>query len=199
MRDDNFPTPVSDPEADGLPDVADDDSTAWDDVESGRISDGPDPAALPLDRDDRPLAVDAYGTTPEEARVGESLDHKLAREVPDPALSGAGERPDVVASPVAGESFDPDAISTEVDAVDADTALDLDMAPIQPNRDSPVSLYDTGIGGGDRGANATVGRLVEPDEGIGEDTEKDAIAYDAGAAGGGASAEEAALHEIPER
>ena len=28
MRNDDYPTPVSDPEADGLPDVADDDSTA---------------------------------------------------------------------------------------------------------------------------------------------------------------------------
>ena len=54
-------------------------------------------------------------------------------------------------------------------------------------------MYDTGIGGRD----GTVGRIVEPDQGVGEDTEADAVAYDAGAAGGGATAEEAALHEIP--
>ena len=61
---DNFPEPVSDPEAEGLPDTADDDRTAYDDVDSPRIYDGPDPAALP---GDSPLAVDRYGVTPEEA------------------------------------------------------------------------------------------------------------------------------------
>jgi hypothetical protein len=40
-----------------------------------------------------------------------------------------------------------------------------------------------------------VGRLVEPDEGLGADTEPDSVAYDAGAAGGGPSAEELAVHE----
>jgi hypothetical protein len=38
------------------------------------------------------------------------------------------------------------------------------------------------------------GRLVEPDEGLESDTEKDMIAYDAGISGAGASAEEAAVH-----
>ena len=43
---DDFPRPVSDPAAEGLPETADDDSTAYDDVESSRIADGPDPAKL---------------------------------------------------------------------------------------------------------------------------------------------------------
>ena len=192
MRDDNVPRPVSDPEAQGLPGVADDDSTAFDDVDSGRIADGPDPGMLPAERDDGPLAVDRYGTTPEEARVGESLDLKLGREVRDPALDATGDRPDATPSPIEAESFDADAVGTDLDRVDEETALDL--APVQPNRDSPVSMYDTGIGG-----DGSVGRLVEPDEGTGTDVEKDAIARDVGAAGGGASAEEAALHELPER
>jgi hypothetical protein len=192
MRTDNFPNPVSDPETAGLPGTADDDSTAWDDVDTGRAADGPDPAQLPLDRDDRPLAVDRFGTTPQEAADGESLDLKLDREVPDPALQEPGARPDTVASPVAAESFDPDAVGERIDAVDGDTALD--ETPVEPNLGSPVSIYDTGVGGRD----GTVGRVVEPDQGAGEDTEKDAIAYDAGAAGGGATAEELALHEIPE-
>lgn len=191
MRTDNFPHPVSDTESVGLPGTADDDSTAWDDVDSGRVADGPDPAALPLDRDDHPLALDHFGTTAEEARDGESLDLKLDREVPDPALD-ADDRPDTTASPIAAESFDPDAVAEDLDAVDRDTALD--EAPVEPNLDSPVSMYDTGVGGRD----GTVGRIVEPDQGVGEDTEKDAIAYDAGAAGGGPSAEELALHEIPQ-
>ena len=45
---------------DGLPGTADDDSTAYDDVESEREAGGPDPAALPVDS---PLAVDRFGTT----------------------------------------------------------------------------------------------------------------------------------------
>jgi hypothetical protein len=44
MSDDTFPHPISDPEAEGLPGVADDDSSAGDDVATGRIADGPDPA-----------------------------------------------------------------------------------------------------------------------------------------------------------
>src|SRR5215211_2903482 len=110
MPTENFPDPVSDPEAAGLPGTADDDSTAWDDVDTGRAADGPDPNQLPLDRDARPLAVDQFGTTPEEAREGESLDMKLDRELPDPALQEVSERPDVTA-----ESFDPDPVGDELD------------------------------------------------------------------------------------
>lgn len=43
-----------------------------------------------LDREhspvDRPVAVNDFGTTVEETRAGESLDGRLAREVPDPTL-----------------------------------------------------------------------------------------------------------------
>lgn len=42
------------------------------------------------------------------------------------------------------------------------------------------------------------GRLVEPDEGVREDTEKDLVAEDVGIDGAGASAEEAAVHVIDE-
>jgi hypothetical protein len=188
MPDDTFPHPISDPEAEGLPGVADDDSTARDDVASGRAADGPDPAALPLDRDERPLAVDAFGTTPEEAREGESLDLKLSREVPDPALAVPETRPDAVAT--GSEAYDPDAVAIELDAVDPATSLD--NGPVDPHLDSAVSMYDTGV------ADRPVGRLVEPDEGLEEDTERDAIAYDAGSAGGGASAEELAVHPVPD-
>src|SRR6185437_5870736 len=159
MPTENFPNPVSDPEAAGLPDTADDDSTAYDDVDTGRTADGPDPAQLPLDRDAHPLAVDRFGTTPEEAREGESMDLKLARERPDPALQEVGRRPDTLASPVAVESFDPDAVGEQVDAVDRGTVLD--DAPVEPNLGSPISMYDTGVGGRD----GTVGRIVEPDQG----------------------------------
>ncbi len=42
------------------------------------------------------------------------------------------------------------------------------------------------------------GRLVAPDEGAHEDTERDALAFDVGIDGAGATAEEAAMHVIPE-
>jgi Family of unknown function (DUF5709) len=43
---------------------------------------------------------------------------------------------------------------------------------------------------------ARAGRLVGPDEGSGEDAETDAVGWDAGIDGGGASAEEAAMHVV---
>lgn len=55
---------------------------------------------------------------------------------------------------------------------------------------TPTSPYPTDEG--------EVGRLVDPDQGAYSDTEKDAVAYDVGADGGAASAEEAAMHVIPE-
>ena len=193
MREDEFPHPVSDPEAEGLPGTADDDSTAWDDVDSPRVADGADPGLLPREREDGPLAMDKYGTTPEEARIGESLERKLDREVPDPALEGAGPRADTVPSPIAVEEFDAEPAGTGLDVVDEGTALE-DQDPVDPHLDSQVSMYDTGVGAGE----GTVGRLVAPDEGLTADTEPDAVAIDVGAAGGGASAEELAMHQVPE-
>ncbi len=61
------------------------------------------------------------------------------------------------------------------------------------NPDSAVSLYDDGQL--DEDEPGRVGRLVAPDGGSGFDDEADSVAWDAGAAGGGASAEELAMHE----
>jgi hypothetical protein len=168
MRDNNFPAPVSDPEAEGLPGTADDDSSANDEVETGRWADGPSPAPLPADQ---PVAVNRYGTTAEEQRSGTPLDQRLAEEEPD---FGA----DDPADPPRDENDE------------ADEALDVEPA-YDPH--SKVSLYDRDdfddVGG-------PVGRLVEPDLGYLPDEEKDLVAFDAGAAGGGPSAEEAAMHEV---
>lgn len=43
-------------------------------------------------------------------------------------------------------------------------------------------------------ADQRTGRLVQPDEGLGEDTDKQELAMDVGIDGAGASAEEAAMH-----
>jgi hypothetical protein len=50
----------------------------------------------------------------------------------------------------------------------------------------------------DQVGDARSGRLVAPDEGVGEDTDQAPLAFDAGIDGGGASAEEAAMHVVPE-
>ncbi|GAA0910811.1 hypothetical protein [Virgisporangium aurantiacum] len=169
QRGDNYPHAVSDPEAEGLPGYADDDSVADERRESGRIADGPDPAALPSDT---PLAVDRYGTTAEEARLGEPLDYKLAQEQPEHHRTGPN-------------TDEGDALTDDVDNL-----RDASIAPIQPNPDSPVSMYDVpGELDADRGA--PVGRLMENGD--------DLAAFDAGAAGGGPTAEEAAIHEVRER
>jgi uncharacterized protein DUF5709 len=177
MREDNYPHPVSEPAAEGLPDYADDDSKAYDEVLSPRIADGPQPAPLPADH---PTGADRYGTTPEEARHGESLDYKLAREEPDdrpkPALADEGN-----------------ALTDAVDEPDPDTAMVLAQVPVDGNDHSPVSLLEGEDEQMDPGR--PVGRIVEPDEGAHPDEEADAIAYDAGAAGGGPTAEESAMHE----
>jgi hypothetical protein len=169
MRQDDFPHPVSDPAASGLPEYADDDSAANLDAPSTREADGPDPAPLPPDREDGPLALDEYGTTAEEQRHGEPLDDRLAREEPDVAA----------ATPDGAPRGRPD------DLVDADV-------PHEWNQPDPAATS----GSEPDSTGGTVGRLVQPDEGTHADTEPDEVARDAGAAGGGASAEEAAMHEV---
>ncbi|MEV0124687.1 DUF5709 domain-containing protein [Streptomyces sp. NPDC050703] len=103
---------------------------------------------------EKPLGVEKTGTTAREQHEGETLDERLAQEVPDtepPAGDGVGDLPGGE-----GEPVDPEA--------------------------------------GDRRA----GRLVAPDEGARTDTTKEVVATDEGIDGGAASAEEAAVHVVPE-
>ncbi|GLY03480.1 MULTISPECIES: DUF5709 domain-containing protein [Actinoplanes] len=178
MRDNDYPAEVSDPEAAGLPDTADDDSTAYDEVNSSRWADGADPSAL---AGTGPGGANRFGETPEEARQGESLDRRLRQE-----------EPDFGAEPALPPVRDPD--DETVDDPEQ-RRIDRDVWGESPTSDpnSPVSLYDDGQL--DEDDPELVGRLVAPDEGSGYDEERDSVAYDAGAAGGGASAEELAMHE----
>ncbi|MER7840697.1 DUF5709 domain-containing protein [Streptomyces sp. NPDC096040] len=103
---------------------------------------------------ERPWAVEHTGVTAAEGRRGETLDERLAEEVPDTAdLEGDG----------IGDAWDTDG-----------------------------ELLDDEVGDG------RAGRLVAPDEGAHENTETDLFASDRGLDGAGASAEEAAMHVIPE-
>lgn len=184
MRDDDYPTPLSDPEAEGLPGTADDDSGARDEVLTGREADGVDPFALPADQ---PVAVDHFGNTAQEQLEGESLDYKIGRERLEPP----------VVHPLAGPADPSLALEADSEAAASQAQLDADVMGDGPTSDpnSPVSIYDHGNLGAATGGK--VGRLVEPDEGALTDDERDSIAFDAGVSGGGATAEELAVHETP--
>lgn len=108
--------------------------------------------AEPLDEGYSPpekwSAAQGFGNTPLEEEVGETLDQRLAQEVPEPD-------PYVAAA-------------TETEDVEGEV--------------------------GDERA----GRLVAPDEGVRTDVEKDVVAEDIGIDGAGSSAEEAAVHVIPD-
>ncbi|MBJ7357958.1 DUF5709 domain-containing protein [Nocardioides sp.] len=66
-----------------------------------------------------------------------------------------------------------------------------------PYVDAEAHADDEDLDDGEVGAERA-GRLVDPDEGLGEDTEKDLIGMDVGIDGAAASAEEAAVHVIPD-
>ncbi len=140
-----------------------------------------DPEAMPMDRGleagDRPAAAERFGTTPAEEREGQDLDHRLAEEEPD--LDAHDPIDDIVAD-------NPDVFPTRPTSEAGEfEALGEDVAP-----------EDLAVTGDD--SPAGVGRIVEPDEGARTDDEKDVVAYDVGRDGGDLSAEEAAMHVIPE-
>lgn len=117
---------------------------------------------------ERPREAESFGITAEEQRQGESLDQRLREEMPD----DPSDEHDPRATPTTADDErvggdDPDAISVEDDF-----------------------LGDPEVG------DERAGRLVEPDEGVREDTDSDLVADDEGFAGGAASAEEAAVHVI---
>ncbi len=185
----DYPRPMSDPEAEGLPATADDNSTAY-----GSQPTGPDEAPLPTDR---PQGIDRFGTTPGEARRGEPLSQRLAEEEPDVAADDVPADQGLAAEEEVGATggVEPAGPGAAAEAVGAPGRSDVGESlesPVEPNTDSAVSMYDR------PGVDEHVGRLVAPDQGAGTDAEPDEVATDAGAAGGGPSAEEAAIHEEPQ-
>jgi hypothetical protein len=168
---------ISDPEAEGLPASADDDSSA--DIEDRAEADGRDPAALPADH---AIAVEDFGTTAEEQRQGESLDGRLKRERPDLRVDDPARGPEPLSDAI-------DDLPLDAPYETDDPRLNAILEGEDPALDSLVSVYD-------RMPEAhTAGRLVEPDEGTGIDDESELYAEDRGPAGGGLSAEERAVHE----
>lgn len=94
-----------------------------------------------------------------------------------------------------GESIERRLAHEEPDPANAieDPLVDWDMM----GSDDPdaVSADDDFLGDGEVG-DRRCGRLMAPDEGAHEDTEPDMVADDVGIDGGGASAEEAAMHIV---
>lgn len=113
---------------------------------------------------EKPLGIDRFGTTNAEEEAGESLDQRLAQEVPDPNLAS-----DLEASP-----------------------SDFNVDSVDNNRIEDEDLRYSEVG------EERAGRLVDPDEGLGADLEKDLLGTDVGIDEGAASAEEAAVHIIPD-
>jgi len=108
-----------------------------------------------------------YGTTASEQEQGESLEQRIRQEEPDPG--------------------------TAYGAPDNEGGLDVDPRE-RVGGDDPDSIAaeDDFVGDAEVG-DARAGELVEPDEGVREDTEKD---LDASEAGPGDGPEDSAMHVI---
>jgi hypothetical protein len=74
-----------------------------------------------------------------------------------------------------------------------DERLDDEVPEPDPYAPQEEEILDDGEVGEER-----AGRLVEPNEGIGPDVESDLVGMDVGIDGGAASAEEAAVHIVPD-
>ena len=132
------------------------------------------PGDDPLDRGvvppERWSAGVRFGTTGAEQTEGESLDQLLAEEEPDDTLDETEDEEDKY-----GDERLED-IAGDEDAGDEDVdGLLLDDGP-----------------------DPRAGRLVQEDEGAHPDEEEDLVASDVGIDGGGATAEEAAMHVVEE-
>ena len=151
------------------------------DLEDYEVKDSTDtldgaPGDDPLDRGvvppERWSAGIRYGVTAEEQSEGESLDQLLAEEEPDDTLD------DLEAE-------------EEEEEDEEDEAGDFDEDDDAGDEDVEGLLLDDG-------PDPRAGRLVAEDEGAHPDEEEDLVATDVGIDGGGATAEEAAIHIVDE-
>jgi hypothetical protein len=113
-----------------------------------------------------------YGTTEEEQAEGESLDQLLAEEEPDDTLELTEDE-------------------LEEDEEDEEDVEEYEAEDDAGDEDVDGLLLDDG-------PDPRAGRLVAEDEGAHPDEEEDLVATDVGIDGGGATAEEAAMHVVEE-
>ncbi len=128
-----------------------------------------------VDDEDQPSNIDGLA----DPDVEDELDRGYSPPESYSAGQGFGNTPFEEAS---GESLE-QRVAQEETEVDPYEAAEREVDPDEDLDDGQV---------GDRRA----GRLVDPDEGLGEDTEKDLVGDDVGIDGAAASAEEAAVHIV---
>lgn len=103
---------------------------------------------------------------------------------PPEKLRGSEDKATTARGELEGETIDERMLQEEPEVwTDAEAELDADIL------DGPV--------GGEVGSERT-GRLVAPDQGLGDDVDAEMYAEDEGIDGAGASAEEAAMHTFEE-
>ncbi len=169
-----------------------DDNEVLDPIDEGDGDNDPDASIYDTSwvPDDRPSHRTDYGDTLTEMREGEPLDRRLAEDEPDLLEQELGDPVDQILGQRRDAEDDPD-FEEDTDArlateADDDPEVRASLAEEGGDTDVPAAEFEE--------QQPRAGRLVEPDEGLESDTEKDMIAYDAGISGAGASAEEAAVH-----
>lgn len=112
---------------------------------------------------ERPRGVDAFGTTAAEQRQGESIELRLAHEVPDPAAGWADSQAD--ADRVGGD--DPDAIAGEDDFFGSEEVGDRRSGRLIAHEsgyaeaESDMVADDVGIDGGGSSAEEAAVHIIE--------------------------------------
>lgn len=140
------------------------------------------------------------------SRIPEPPSAMEAEGVPDPGFAaeneditgqGGGTMPPPRDTPVAADDF-----GTTEDELRTGEGLDGRLSREEPDvlasAGSPADETPTADTPFAEGSGQGIGRLVDPDEGVRTDTEKDLVADDVGTDLGGYSAEEAAMHLEPE-
>jgi hypothetical protein len=117
----------------------------------------------------------------------EILDQDAVFDDPDATLDSGYSPPEAYR----GEGF-----GTTADEQLQGESLDERLRQEEPEPD-PYAEAGEDLDDGEVG-DERAGRLVDPDGGIGEDLEKDLVGEDVGIDGAAASAEEAAMHVVPE-
>ncbi len=140
------------------------------------------------------------------ARIPEVPSAAEAEGIPDPGFSTAGQDAagaveGIVEPPhdtaVAVEDFGTTAAEVH-DGESLDGRLARELDDVLVDVDSPADESEGAATPFDERAGQGVGRLVEQDEGVRQDTEAELVATDVGTDLGGYTAEEAAMHVEPE-
>jgi hypothetical protein len=147
---------------------------------------------------DDPADVQPYEQTPDEIdqldqdqlQPYNNLDDRGVADALDEGYSPP-ERPSALVREGPHETLD-QRLSEEIPEPDPYAEDDVDEEDNLTVRADEENLDDGEVG------DFRAGRLVDPNEGIGLDVDKDLIGEDVGIDGGAASAEEAAVHIVPE-